>query len=60
MLSVDGEPGQNWLCEGYYTFFSHATPTMHQMGRLVQAGRPAAQVMELAARSDATRGADRV
>ncbi len=41
----DGEPGLNVLCEGYRRFFRHATPALMEMGRLVSAGRPAADIM---------------
>lgn len=44
-VSVDGQPGQNYLCEGYYTFFSHAAPAIEAMARLIASGRPAADVM---------------
>ncbi len=44
-VTADGEPGLNYLCEGYYTFFSHAQPAVEHMGRLLQAGRPAAEIM---------------
>lgn len=30
-LSDDGEPGQNHLCAGYRTFFTHAAPTIEDM-----------------------------
>ncbi|SDZ14427.1 hypothetical protein [Tessaracoccus flavus] len=45
MTFVDGQPGQNYLCEGYYTFFSHAAPAIEQMARLISSGRPAADIM---------------
>lgn len=43
--SVDGETGHNYLCEGYFAFFSHATSTVETMARLLQAGRAPAEVM---------------
>ncbi|WP_296136601.1 anaerobic sulfatase maturase [uncultured Tessaracoccus sp.] len=45
--SVDGEPGQNHLCAGYFAFFTHATPGLRAMASLLQRGRPAADVMQL-------------
>lgn len=42
--SVDGEPGQNYLCEGYFTFFTHAQPVIEEMARLLQAGRAPAEL----------------
>ncbi|MDF7823932.1 anaerobic sulfatase maturase [Pontiellaceae bacterium B12227] len=41
----DGEPGLNYLCAGYKTFFKHIDPTMKEMAALVQKGRPAADIM---------------
>ncbi|MHB1010439.1 MAG: anaerobic sulfatase maturase [Propionibacteriaceae bacterium] len=41
----DGEPSLNYLCEGYYTFFSHAQPGIELMGRLLQQGQPASDIM---------------
>ncbi len=43
--TTDGEPGLNHLCPGYFAFFSHVRPAMEQMGRLLQSGRPAADIM---------------
>ena len=43
--TATGEPGLNYLCEGYFAFFSHAQPAMERIGRLLRAGRPAADVM---------------
>ena len=43
--SVDGEAGQNYLCDGYFAFFTHATATVGLMARLLQAGRAPAEVM---------------
>ncbi|MCB0911918.1 MAG: SPASM domain-containing protein [Propionibacteriaceae bacterium] len=43
--SRDGEPGQNYLCEALYDFYTHTRPTMIQMARLIQQGRYADEVM---------------
>lgn len=40
-----GEPGLNYLCEGYRAFFSHIGTPMREMAAEVRAGRPAANVM---------------
>lgn len=42
--TADGEPGLNYLCPGYFRFFTHAQPAMEQMGALLRAGRPAADI----------------
>lgn len=44
--STDGAPGQNYLCGGYYSFFTHAAPTVEEMARAVASGRPAAHYSE--------------
>jgi uncharacterized protein len=41
----DGEPGLNYLCSGYKTFFQHADKPMRIMADLIRRGRPAEQVM---------------
>lgn len=41
----DGEPGLNYLCEGYRRFFAHAAPAMDFMRSELQAGRPPSNVM---------------
>lgn len=43
--TADGEPGLNYLCEGYYGFYRHAQPAIERMGRLLLSGRPAADIM---------------
>lgn len=40
-----GEPGLNFLCPGYFHFFTHATPTILTMAQLLAAGRPASDIM---------------
>ncbi len=56
VLSRDGQPGHNYLCEGLYHFFDHVRPSMNIMAQLVQRGQPAARVMEWAAAQDRERG----
>lgn len=41
----NGEPGLNYLCKGYYQFFSHAAPYMDFMENELLAKRPPANVM---------------
>lgn len=43
-----GNPGLNYLCEGYYTFFKHVAPYMDFMKGELMAKRPPANVMEWA------------
>ena len=45
ITTADGEPGLNYLCEGYYTFFAHAHKAMEYMRRQLEHGEPAANVM---------------
>ncbi|MDN5571089.1 MAG: anaerobic sulfatase maturase [Propionibacteriaceae bacterium] len=47
----DGEPGLNYLCAGYYAFYSHITPALQRMGTLLRAGRPASDIMADAPRA---------
>lgn len=44
-VSRYGEPGQNYLCEGYRRFFEHVAPYMDFMRAELAAGRPPANVM---------------
>jgi uncharacterized protein len=43
----DGEPGLNYLCEGYKAFFEHADRPMKIMAGLIRRGKLAEEVMEL-------------
>jgi uncharacterized protein len=43
----DGEPGLNYLCEGYKAFFEHADRHMNIMAGLIRRGRLAEEVMTL-------------
>lgn len=44
-LSVGGEPGLNYLCEGYRMFFNHIDPFMRFMANELHRGRAPANVM---------------
>ncbi|UIF89950.1 anaerobic sulfatase maturase [Cupriavidus sp. UYPR2.512] len=41
----DGEAGLNYLCEGYYGFFSHVAPYLRALSDLIRGGRPASDIM---------------
>lgn len=43
-VSSEGEPGLNYLCEGYRAFFEHVAPYMDFMKAELEAGRPPANV----------------
>ncbi|MGM9674970.1 MAG: anaerobic sulfatase-maturation protein [Bacteroidaceae bacterium] len=45
--TADGEPGLNFLCQGYRRFFSHAAPYMDCMKQLLLQQRPASDVMSI-------------
>ena len=55
-VSRDGEPGQNYLCEGLELFFKHTMPAMQTMAQLLQQDRAPSEVMALTAAGDARRG----
>jgi len=56
VMSRDGEPGHNYMCEGLYLFFNHTKPAMQTMAQLLQRGRAPSEVMSLLAAIDARRG----
>ncbi|MDE5745284.1 MAG: SPASM domain-containing protein, partial [Paramuribaculum sp.] len=43
-VTASGEPGLNYLCEGYRRYFEHVAPYMDFMAAELQAGRPPANV----------------
>jgi uncharacterized protein len=43
----DGEPGLNYLCEGYNAFFKHADRPMKIMAELIRNGKLAEEVMRV-------------
>jgi uncharacterized protein len=44
-----GNPGLNYLCQGYHRFFAHAAPYMDFMKKELEAQRPPSNVMKVAA-----------
>ena len=46
ITTSNGEPGLNYLCKGYYQYFSHVAPYMDFMKRELLAERPPANVMD--------------
>jgi uncharacterized protein len=42
----EGEPGLNWLCEGYRSFFNHVGPAMQYMVKALQHRQPPAGIMQ--------------
>jgi uncharacterized protein len=49
----DGEPGLNYLCAGYLSFFSHIDRPMRLMATLLGQGRYADEAMEILAAEEA-------
>lgn len=47
--TASGEPGLNYLCEGYKAFFSHVDAPMRTMASLMRQGRPPAEIAQLLA-----------
>ena len=47
--TANGEPGLNYLCEGYRQYFSHVAPYMDVMKRLLSEKRPPADIMDMLA-----------
>jgi len=45
LLSSTGEPGLNYLCEGYKAFFTHVDPYMKFMATQISNKQPAANIM---------------
>jgi uncharacterized protein len=46
IATPDGEPGLNYLCAGYKMFFGHVDQPMRRMGRLLEAERSPAEIMQ--------------
>jgi uncharacterized protein len=52
----DGEPGLNYLCAGFKSFFHHVDAPMRTMGALLAQNRAPAEIMGQYASADAARG----
>ena len=46
----DGEPGLNYLCAGYRSFFNHVDRPMRVMANLLRQGRAPAEIMQIEGR----------
>jgi uncharacterized protein len=46
LVSPDGEPGLNYLCDGFKAFFTYVDRPMREMASLLHARRPAAEIMK--------------
>jgi uncharacterized protein len=55
-VSRDGEPGQNYLCEGLELFFTHTRPVMQQMAHLLRQHRAPSDLMAMTAAEDDRKG----
>jgi uncharacterized protein len=53
LCTPDGEPGLNYLCEGYKAFFTHIDRPMQIMAAELRASRPPANVMLFLAQEEA-------
>ena len=45
MKTPEGEPGLNYLCQGYMMFYKHSQKAMQAMAQLYRMGRPPADIM---------------
>jgi len=52
LMTVDGEMGLNWLCEGLKAFFAHTERAMRIMAGLLEGGLPASKIMALLAEEE--------
>jgi uncharacterized protein len=56
LLTPDGEPGLNWLCEGLKHFFAHSDRHMRVMAELLRQQHDAGEIMRLIADEAASTG----
>ena len=55
LRTPDGEPGLNYLCEGYQAFFTHVDQPMRLMAQLLRQGREAREVTALLEQANAAK-----
>jgi len=55
LMSADGEPGLNWLCNGLKAFFAHTERPMRMMADLLERGLPATGIMDALAGEEGRR-----
>jgi uncharacterized protein len=53
LTTPDGEPGLNYLCAGYKSFFNHADRSLKILAGLIQRRLPATKIMDLLAQEEA-------
>ena len=58
IATPDGEPGLNYLCEGYKAFFTHIDHAMTTMAGLLRTGRYADEAMAILAAEHGASGDD--
>ena len=46
MKTPDGEPGLNYLCQGYMMFYKHSEKVMQAMAHIYRMCRPPADIMK--------------
>ena len=46
LKTSDGEPGLNYLCDGFKAFFTYVDRPMREMARLLEAHRPPAEIIQ--------------
>jgi uncharacterized protein len=56
LLTPEGEPGLNWLCEGLRAFFAHTEGRLRRMAAILARGGEAAEIMPLLAEEARTTG----
>jgi len=57
ILAPDGEPGLNYLCEGYKLFFKHVDEPMKTMANLIRSGHFANEIMQMLPGASSAQGA---